>query len=334
MALINRLMERHEAAQPGVPAEAAPIAGACFYLAVRFTAALALLAVLLPGVCRGLTRRQWLLGMAVGLPFTVGMVLQFLALNEIPPSRSGFLTSLAVVFTPMLVVVLRRRLPGEHVLVGVWLALLGTAVLTGACEVGWPIIVRPSADLWSKIGTGDWLTIIAAFLFAVQILLIDAFSRVLPPETLTPGMFVAVIAGAALVWAGVASWDGVPQLAVRANELADPGFLFLTLLTSLLCTVVAFYLMNKYQAHLSPAHAALLYTLEPICATLWAMLLPDLLSLWLGLDYPSERPGLGLVIGGGLVLLANVAALWPARAPAAACPDTPRPREAYSEGPA
>jgi drug/metabolite transporter (DMT)-like permease len=82
--------------------------------------------------------------------------------------------------------------------------------------------------------------------------------------------------------------------------------------------MLAFHWMNKYQAHVSPAHAALLYTLEPIFATLWATLLPDLISPLVGLAYRSERPGVELVVGGGLILVGNAVALGKALANEAA----------------
>jgi drug/metabolite transporter (DMT)-like permease len=69
--------------------------------------------------------------------------------------------------------------------------------------------------------------------------------------------------------------------------------------------------MNKYQGHVTPAQAALIYTLEPIFATLWAMILPDYFSTLLEIQYPSERPGWELIVGGLLVVTGNALALWP-----------------------
>jgi drug/metabolite transporter (DMT)-like permease len=71
--------------------------------------------------------------------------------------------------------------------------------------------------------------------------------------------------------------------------------------------------MNKYQGHVTPAQAALIYTTEPIFATGWAMFLPALISLLCGIDYASERPGRELLIGGLIIVLGNALALWPAR---------------------
>jgi drug/metabolite transporter (DMT)-like permease len=302
MKMIDQVMARHEPA----PADSlSRLAGAGFYTAVRFAVSLVLLAVLLPRLFRGLTGRHWLMGAGVGLPFFGGFLLQYMALREIPASRSGFLTSLTVVFTPLVILAAGRR-PRRSVLAGAALAVLGTAVLTGVCEVSGAGL-RLADDVTAQVGPGDGLTVLAALLFTGQIFAVDRFSRAMPPEKLTPGMFVAVTAAAALVSAAC-GW-GEHVRVVRAAELDDPGFLQLTLVTSLFCTVLAFYLMNKYQGRLAPSHAALIYTAEPVCATLWAMLLPDLLSPHYNLAYASESPGMGLVVGGGLVLLGNLVAL-------------------------
>jgi drug/metabolite transporter (DMT)-like permease len=308
--LILRAMARHEAAETA----AGRLSDACLYTTVRFAAALVLLGVCLPSTFRGLTRRRWLMGAAVGLPFAAGFVLQTVALDEIPPSRSGFLTSLCVVFTPLLVVALERRLPRKRVLAGIILALLGTAVLTGAVVLGGANGVGLAADATQRLTWGDVLTVAAALLFAVQIVLVDRFSRAMPPEKLTPGMFVAVIVFAAAAACCASAWDGKDHKAlVRAGEMLEPGVLLLTLFASFFCTVAAFYLMNKYQGRLSPSHAALLYTLEPVFALLWALVLPGLLSPLIGLVYASERPGWSQLAGGLLIVGGTVISLLPHR---------------------
>src|SRR5262249_41121528 len=158
------------------------------------------------------------------LPFAAGFVLQAAALNEIPASRSAFLTSLCVVFTPLLATAIERRPPQRRVLGGIALALLGTAFLTGVLEPGGSLGLRLAADASGKLGWGDWVTILSALLFAVQVILVDAFSRAMPPEKLTPGMFVAVAALSAAAAVCVAASGGAGwRLAVRASELSDPA---------------------------------------------------------------------------------------------------------------
>ncbi len=263
--------------------------------------------------------------MGVGLPFAAGFLLQVAGLNEIPASRSGFLTSLSVVFTPMVVIAVERRGLRPAVVIGAAIALLGTALLTGLLVPGGRFGLHLAADSTARLGAGDALTVAGAFLFAFQILAIDVFARRMPSERLTPGMFLAVIAVAVVVFlagarvrplpAGPTGWTGL---------LTDGPFLGLTATTSMFCSALAFWLMNTHQPEVSPVQAASIYTLEPVFATLWAIWLPGVLSPMIGLEYPSERLDLMLVVGGALIVLGNIVSL---RAPHGV-PEAPGPKAA------
>src|SRR5579885_359993 len=140
MRMINRIMERAVPDGTGTRSAAAVIADqlsrASFYMALRFAMAMAILAVVMPPVFRRLRRAEWRMGMGVGLPFAAGFLLQVAGLNEIPASRSGFLTSLCVAFTPLLVIAVERRRPRIEVMVGASIAVVGTAFLTGLLVLG------------------------------------------------------------------------------------------------------------------------------------------------------------------------------------------------------
>jgi hypothetical protein len=75
--------------------------------------------------------------------------------------------------------------------------------------------------------------------------------------------------------------------------------------------------MNRWQPLISPTEAGLIYTIEPVFASLLALFLPGLVSVWAGVDYPSESVTWRLLVGGGLITAANVLvqarALWEAR---------------------
>jgi drug/metabolite transporter (DMT)-like permease len=72
------------------------------------------------------------------------------------------------------------------------------------------------------------------------------------------------------------------------------------------CTLLAFLLMNRWQRHVSPSLAALIYCLEPVFASLLALFLPGWFSHWMGLPYENEVLTSQLLLGGGLILLANL----------------------------
>ena len=195
-------------------------------------------------------------------------------------------------------------------MVGASIALVGTAFLTGLLVPGGPFGVHPAADAASRLGLGDVLTIAGAFVFAFQIVSIDVFSRRMPSERLTAGMFVGVVA-VAMVGMAV---GGVARPLPSGNAgwaalLVDGPFLCLTAITGLFCSVLAFALMNTYQPEVSPVQAASIYTLEPVFATLWALWLPGVLSPMIGLDYGSERADVTLLLGGALIIVGNIIGL-------------------------
>ena len=63
------------------------------------------------------------MGGAAGFVFVFGMLIQNYALNEITAGRSGFLTALTVVFTPLLAFAITGRRPSVQVIAAVGIAL-------------------------------------------------------------------------------------------------------------------------------------------------------------------------------------------------------------------
>ncbi len=284
---------------------------ASFLVCVRFSVALPLLFIFYPRLLSGMTMRHWGWGLATGLGFSGGMILQNMALNDIPASRSGFLTSLTVVFTPILLLVLHRHIPRPTLVLGALCALLGTAVLTGIVVIGeYGLGLAPE---WrSRLGWGDIATILAALFFAGQIILVDWASSLIPGNRLTPGMFLATLLVGLLIFSLTQLFAPLKSDRLDWPQwIGDVRFLGLTLLLSIVCTVIAFHFMNTYQPFVSPSEAAVIYALEPLFATMWAMCLPGWFSPILGLKYSAERPGWELIAGGLLLIAGNVLALWP-----------------------
>lgn len=302
MALISRLPAIKSAA-----ASSGPLSTTAAFLLIRFSLATLLMLVFLPRLSRGLTRLELRLGFGVGLMFGCGMVFQVLGLYDIPASRSAFLTSLSVVFAPMATIALHRRAPHVAVLAGSALALGGTAALTGVAAYD-----GPSGTFKFDLGAmswGDLSTVAAAIFFTLQILAVDAASKRVTPVRITVGMFCGVVVIAASVLAALAATLGFEPLQPLASAAVDARFASLTIALTLLSTIAPFVLMNHYQHHFSPAHASLIYTLEPVFATFWACILPELLGSMVGVEYPSEGVTVPTLIGGSLIALGNVVAL-------------------------
>jgi drug/metabolite transporter (DMT)-like permease len=82
------------------------------------------------------------------------------------------------------------------------------------------------------------------------------------------------------------------------------------------CTLGAYVLMNRWQRHVGATAAGLIYCGEPVFASAFAWFLPAWFSAWAGVNYANEELTPRLLLGGALILGANVLAQWQ-QAPAA-----------------
>lgn len=285
-------------------------AAAAWMIGIRFGLAFLMFAIFFRGVMRSVRTPHFWSGVVIGVFFFLGMLFQVMGLATIPASRSGFLTSLAVVFTPLITTLLQRRLPRTSSLLGAAVALLGVTVLTGLLEVssGQLSLAEDALSHWTW---GDSLTTLAAFFFSCQILAVDRLGKRYDSLAFTPSMFFTTAVLSAIVFAVIQ-----PQI----PEASSGGWIGLTaqsrffLIIVVLCifpSLLAFAWMNKYQPRVSAVQAAVIYTMEPVFASSWAMFLPALLGPICMVSYANEQFSLPMVVGGSLVLAANFLALWP-----------------------
>ena len=68
--------------------------------------------------------------------------------------------------------------------------------------------------------------------------------------------------------------------------------------------------MNSWQPRLPATEAGLIYTTEPLFTAGFAMFLPALVAGWVGQTYPNESLNASLIVGGSLIVLANVLMQW------------------------
>jgi drug/metabolite transporter (DMT)-like permease len=91
-----------------------------------------------------------------------------------------------------------------------------------------------------------------------------------------------------------------------------PAFAILVAL-AFFCSVGAYLLMNTFQPRVTSTEAGLIYTIEPVFTSVFALVLPAWLGVLIGRDYPNETITRSLLVGGGLILAANVLVIWKPR---------------------
>jgi drug/metabolite transporter (DMT)-like permease len=288
-------------------------------LATRFTLALVLLGLFGFRLVARTTRQEWRAGSIIGLLFFSGMVLQVIGLATIPASRSGFLTSLTTVFTPMLGVMVFRIFPSMWMVIGAILALLGVVVLTGLIVLDETGIhfAEDAAERWTW---GDTVTTIASMFFAFQVLLLDYYGKRMRSVALTSGMFATTAGLSWILFSTMLAmhWVEMPGGSMmHASDwfqlASNRGYIVSLLILASLCSVISFGLMNRFQPHVSASQAAVIYSLEPVFASTWALFLPGWLSRSTGMNHENEVWTWSLIAGGAMILIANIFALYPAK---------------------
>ncbi len=200
--------------------------------------------------------RDWLLIAVVALAFFFGVWLQQAGLVLTTVTNGGFLTSLYVLFVPLLALGLFRHKPHKVVWIGMPLALLGIYLLNGA--------------RLDTLNFGDVLVIGSAVAWAVQVLLIGTVAR----RTGLPVTISVICFGATAVLSGVGA------IGFEAPSLAAIGAGWIEILyTGLLSTAVGFTLQAIGQQYVPPANAAIILSAEGLFAALGGALAGERLAV-------------------------------------------------------
>ncbi len=191
----------------------------------------------------------------------VGYLLQTIGLRHTTASNSAFLTALYVVFVPLF---LRRR---------GWRVWLSAALAT----IGLWFLVRPILT----VNQGDVLTVGCAVAFAAHIACVERFTRV--GDSASFFMWQLLFVTAAMLPAMM--WEA-PTLSV----LTPSGVLLVGLLVTGLLATGAFAVQIWAQRFLSAQQTALLFALEPVCAS------------WLAWHFLGEHLDAWGWLGSGMIL--------------------------------
>lgn len=257
---------------------------------VRFVAAALLMAL---WSWRTLPHITWLetwQGLGLGFFGGVGLLFQMDGLAYTSASTSAFLTQCYCLIIPIVVAVRDRRWPSPLIVLCSVMVIAGVALLS---DVNWQTL---------RLGRGEIETLVGSVLFTGQILWLDrpifARNRV---NHFTVVMFVvSALLSFPMALATTRQW------ADWSIFLSSPTVLALVTILVLLCTMVAYVVMNYWQRFLPAAEAGLIYCAEPVFASSFALFLPGWISAWAGLNYPNEMITTNLLVGGGLITAANL----------------------------
>ena len=212
-------------------------------LVVRFTAAAIIMAVAFLKYRELYFERSHVgFGLLFGLAMFLAYYTQTIGITDTTPGKNAFLTGTYCVIVPFLAWVLVRRRPNRYNIVAAVLCIVGIGFI--------------SLDGSLTMRFGDAMTLVCAVFYALHIILVSQFAQGRNIYVLTMWQFVGVAICSLIVgglfepmpdWAAVPMdcWISLAYLAVA-------------------CTTVALLFQNIGQAHLPPASAALLLSLESV----------------------------------------------------------------------
>jgi len=240
------------------------------FVSLRFWLATVIVLAFMPRQIFKMSRKTLGRGLLLSLFLLGGIVFQTLGLRSASPSNSAFITALSVLLVPLLGFSFFRDRPRLQTLIGIILATLGLYFL----------LVHLSE---MNVTSGDILTLICAVLFAFQILFVGKF---VATTDYRPLMLLQV--------AGVAVFSTVMIPFLETPAVVWNSQLVLSFfVTSVLATAIAFYVQARAQQFTTANRAALIFSLEPFFAALFAY--------WLLGNVLTAREWIG-----GLLILAGI----------------------------
>ena len=216
-------------------------------LAVRFLLAFVLLAALFgKKLIKGLNRRAIAGGALVGFLFFLVMSCEMLALKTVNAGTVSLLENLAIIIVPLLESALHRKAPSAMSLLCAAIAVGGVALLT--LEGG-----------SFRLGAGECIALLAAFLYAAGIIAIDRTSH--KADGFELGVLEVGFLGLFSLLASCLFSS--PRLPQTGSEWG------IILVLAVVCTGFGYTLQPVAQSHISADRASLFCALSPAFATIF-----------------------------------------------------------------
>ena len=231
------------------------------YVVFRFTIALSLVLIFFHKYMKDIGTKTWKTGAILGLLFGGGFVLQTVGLGLTEVTNSAFITGLTVVLTPFAFKLISKEKLLFWPKIGVIVAFIGLYIFT-------------NPDL-ENLNTGDILTLISTGFWAVYITLMDLYTKNYNSQKQTMQLVaIQFLFALPLPLIGFFIFER-PSLEISFSSDLLLSLSFNAVLASFVFTIIH----TTYQRYTTPVKAALIFSLEPIFAAIFAaFFLSELLS--------------------------------------------------------
>lgn len=217
------------------------------FLSLQFVVAVLVMVILRPTCLKHISLRDLRRGIFLGALLGMAYIMQTFGLRTTSAAVSGFITGMSVVFTPVIAWLLLHDMISLKTWLSVALATVGLALL--------------SLHGWS-FGSGELLILGCAILFALYIVGLGKWS------TEHDSYILAVVQlGTAAIICLIAASPGGIVMPPDIHVWIAVGII------AVLATALAFLVQTWAQSLISPTHAAVVLTLEPVFAGVFAVAL-------------------------------------------------------------
>ena len=194
-------------------------------------------------------------GIACGVALFIAMTVQQYCMKYVGAGKAGFITALYIIFVPVLAVLLGERLR-KRVIFSVFLALIGLYLLCYKAGSGFSI--------W------DLLLLLSAFFYAVHIMVVNYYSRIVNPIKASCAQFFVVGILSAIL---VILFETPHYEAIIACKIP-------LLYAGIITCGVAYTLQIYGQKYTLPVLASLIFSLESVFAVVGgSIILGEVMSI-------------------------------------------------------
>jgi drug/metabolite transporter (DMT)-like permease len=217
-------------------------------IALRFGIAFLVMIVIFHKTIYQLDARILKYSAIVGALLYVIFIALLYGMKHTTASSAGFLTSTTVIMVPILQAILTKIIPKRKTMIGVGVVSIGLAFLT---------IGKDFSISW-----GSLFCLVAAFLYAIHIIVTNQFAQKVKPLLL--GIYQL---GFAFLYAAVGAFlFETPVLPVEGIHW------FAILGLALICSAYGFVIQPIAQKYTTPENTGFLFSLEPIFSALFAFI--------------------------------------------------------------
>ncbi|GAB6189094.1 DMT family transporter [Marinitoga arctica] len=181
-------------------------------------------------------------GVIIGLFIALGFITQTIGLTLTTASKSGFITSLYIILTPLFSYLVEKEKPHINHLIALPLAAIGSYYLSGGIH---------------GINLGDILTFICAVAFALSMVYITKYSKIVEETSLLGYQFMIVA-----VLNGILAFTKPINITLPMVGTA--------IFTAVFASTIATLIQLKYQKVVSTNTTAFIFVGEPIFAMISA----------------------------------------------------------------